>query len=124
MTYLDTNSKVNVNTTHCCGEAASLTVTNQSRATTPSSEDTAGPSSLQPEVRRSRSRSELSLAPIGELQLGQPAAVTAVTAGRGPLSPAVTAAGVRGQLSRENSSLGTVGGRQSGAATPATEVGT
>ena len=115
MTYLDTNSKVNVNTTHCCGEAASLTVTNQSRATTPSSEDTAGPSSLQPEVRRSRSRSELSLAPIGELQLGQPAAVTA---GRGP------AAGVRGQLSRENSSLGTVGGRQSGAATPATEVGT
>ena len=121
MTYLDTNSKVNVNTTHCCGEAASLTVTNQSRATTPSSEDTAGPSSLQPEVRRSRSRSELSLAPIGELQLGQP---TAVTAGRGPLSPAGPAAGVRGQLSRENSSLGTVGGRQSGAATPATEVGT
>ena len=99
------------------GEAASLTVTNQSRATTPSSEDTAGPSSLQPEVRRSRSRSELSLAPIGELQLGQPAAVTA---GRGPLSPAGPAA----QLSRENSSLGTVGGRQSGAATPATEVGT
>ena len=120
MTYLDTNSKVNVNTTHCCGQAASLTVTNQSRATTPSSEDT-GPSSLQPEVRRSRSRSELSLAPIGELQLGQPAAVTA---GRGPLSPAGPAAGVRGQLSRENSSLGTVGGRQSGAATPATEVGT
>ena len=119
MTYLDTNSKVNVNT-HCCGEAASLTVTNQSRATTPSSEDTAGPSSLQPEVRRSRSRSELSLAPIGELQLGQPAAVTA---GRGPLSPAGPAGG-RGQLSRENSSLGTVGGRQSGAATPATEVGT
>ena len=101
------------------GQAASLTVTNQSRATTPSTEDT-GPSSLQPEVRRSRSRSELSLAPIGELQLGP----AAVTAGRGPLSPATAAGGGRGQLSRENSSLGTVGGRQSGAATPATEVGT
>ena len=100
------------------GQAASLTVTNQSRATTPSTEDT-GPSSLQPEVRRSRSRSELSLAPIGELQLGPAAA----TAGRGPLSPAGPAGG-RGQLSRENSSLGTVAGRQSGAATPATEVGT
>ena len=101
------------------GQAASLTVTNQSRATTPSTEDT-GPSSLQPEVRRSRSRSELSLAPIGELQLGPAAA----TAGRGPLSPAGPAGGGRGQLSRENSSLGTVGGRQSGAATPATEVST